>query len=324
MIPANSPNSVLLLHSGALGDFVLAYHLVRALVNEPRRQLCAIARHPIATWFKDHELLREGLLEDAAALHTLYGDASKPAARLEKYLARFSLVISMLGGVETDIHHKLFGLCHDRLHTLSPQADGSRTHIVDQWRRQISRRYGYLPPELSQAELLSEVARAGQRELLRVRLGMRGDRVLVIHPGSGGRSKCAPRRCFAKLRDEARHAGWTVAWMIGPVEVERHGCPWDDELTAGDCLICEPSIGRAANLLAGADAFCGNDGGMAHLAAGLGLPTGVWFGPTDPAVWKPIGRQVCTFKFDEHDPPDLAARTIRAMVKALGPTEHFT
>jgi ADP-heptose:LPS heptosyltransferase len=36
----------------------------------------------------------------------------------------------------------------------------------------------------------------------------------------------------------------------------------------------------------------GNDSGVSHLAAFLGLPTAVIFGPADPVRWKPVGPSV--------------------------------
>ena len=38
--------------------------------------------------------------------------------------------------------------------------------------------------------------------------------------------------------------------------------------------------------------FVGNDSGVSHLSAFLGLPTVVIFGPSDPARWAPVGNYV--------------------------------
>ncbi|MGH2669848.1 MAG: glycosyltransferase family 9 protein, partial [bacterium] len=51
---------------------------------------------------------------------------------------------------------------------------------------------------------------------------------------------------------------------------------------------------RLAALLEAARVFVGNDSGPSHLAAALGCPTLVLFGPTDPAVWAPVGDRVTT------------------------------
>jgi ADP-heptose:LPS heptosyltransferase len=41
-----------------------------------------------------------------------------------------------------------------------------------------------------------------------------------------------------------------------------------------------------------ARAAVGNDSGPTHLAAVVGCPTVALFGPTDPAVWAPVGSHV--------------------------------
>ncbi len=48
-------------------------------------------------------------------------------------------------------------------------------------------------------------------------------------------------------------------------------------------------------LLSCSDGFIGNDSGITHLAAGMGVRTLVVFGPTNPAVYKPIGPAVTVF-----------------------------
>jgi ADP-heptose:LPS heptosyltransferase len=46
------------------------------------------------------------------------------------------------------------------------------------------------------------------------------------------------------------------------------------------------------DLLKSAAGYIGNDSGASHLAAFLGLPAVVIFGPTDPERWRPVGRNV--------------------------------
>jgi ADP-heptose:LPS heptosyltransferase len=46
-------------------------------------------------------------------------------------------------------------------------------------------------------------------------------------------------------------------------------------------------LAETAALVARADLCIGVDTGLVHLAASLGVPVAVLFGPTDPAVWAP-------------------------------------
>jgi ADP-heptose:LPS heptosyltransferase len=47
-----------------------------------------------------------------------------------------------------------------------------------------------------------------------------------------------------------------------------------------------------AGLLSHCAGYLGNDSGVSHLAAALGLPTVVLFGPTDTSFWSPQGPAV--------------------------------
>jgi ADP-heptose:LPS heptosyltransferase len=49
-------------------------------------------------------------------------------------------------------------------------------------------------------------------------------------------------------------------------------------------------------LLSRAGVYVGNDSGVSHLAAAWGAPTLALFGPTDPAVWAPLGPHVRTLR----------------------------
>jgi ADP-heptose:LPS heptosyltransferase len=42
----------------------------------------------------------------------------------------------------------------------------------------------------------------------------------------------------------------------------------------------------------GSRLFIGNDSGISHMAAALGLPTLTIFGPTDHRVWSPRGEKI--------------------------------
>jgi heptosyltransferase-2 len=100
---------------------------------------------------------------------------------------------------------------------------------------------------------------------------------ILLHPGSGSRSKVWPR--FAELAQLLPEA----EILLGPCET-RLGVP-------NRCLenLCLEAV---AEELRRCRMFIGNDSGITHLAAYWGTPTAALFGPTDPKVWGPIGRRV--------------------------------
>jgi ADP-heptose:LPS heptosyltransferase len=111
---------------------------------------------------------------------------------------------------------------------------------------------------------------------------------LAVHPGSGSPAKNWPLERFLEA---ARRLADGAAWLLvaGPAE---------EALVAprGATLAREwpPRVLGAA--LARAGLVLGNDSGVSHLAAAAGAPTLALFGPTDPALWAPVGPRVATLR----------------------------
>lgn len=114
---------------------------------------------------------------------------------------------------------------------------------------------------------------------------------VVLAPGSGGRAKCWPRDRWLALAAPLAERGRGVEVLVGPVETERddpRGWAWP----VGVTFVVEAGLVAVARRLEGAAAFVGNDSGTTHLAAMLGVPTVALFGPSDPAVFAPLGPRV--------------------------------
>lgn len=288
-VRAAPDHEVLLLHGGALGDLILAYHFARRCCNDPATCLCVVARNPLTAWLQSRGFVLEGLRDDALRTYELFARLVDRGAPIAEYVTRFEIVINMLAGPDSAVHRNLEALGCRRIVSIDPAPDGSCVHIVDQWQERASvvlrGSTTCLRPTLDAA------TRAECRRRLRERLGDDRD-VRMIHPGSGSRSKCGPVEWFEAVFDSTAGQGLQAVWMIGPDEMERDGATLLARLKRRGPVIVEESIFVAADLLAGADAVCGNDSGMAHLSALIGLPTTVVFATTDASVWKPIGEEV--------------------------------
>lgn len=120
--------------------------------------------------------------------------------------------------------------------------------------------------------------------------------MLAVHPGSGGARKCWPVERFAEVIQAMWERQIPVLLLAGPADHARleHllallGAPPQPALLT---LLRDAPLLEVAQALASCKGFLGNDAGITHLAALLGLPAVVLFGPTDPVVWRPIGPQV--------------------------------
>jgi ADP-heptose:LPS heptosyltransferase len=78
--------------------------------------------------------------------------------------------------------------------------------------------------------------------------------------------------------------------------MERFGAADVARIGAAAKVVGDLSLTDVVGLLGCADAFVGNDSGVTHLAAGTGLRTLAVFGPTDPALYRPMGPALTVFR----------------------------
>lgn len=117
--------------------------------------------------------------------------------------------------------------------------------------------------------------------------------VIALHPGSGGRRKCWPLSRYAALADLLSATGCRLLVCLGPAETEDPERQQQFVEAFPDGILATGlAIGTLAGVIRRCSVFIGNDAGVTHLAAALGVPTIAIFGPTDPARWAPQGRRV--------------------------------
>jgi heptosyltransferase-3 len=112
----------------------------------------------------------------------------------------------------------------------------------------------------------------------------------VIHPFASSPQKRWP---LEKFRQVARRLKLPVRWCAGPQE-DLAGAVRIDDLYELACWLARARV------------YIGNDSGISHLAAAVGTPAILLFGPTDPAVWAPRGSRVL-FPMDKMEPADVVA-----------------
>lgn len=110
--------------------------------------------------------------------------------------------------------------------------------------------------------------------------------LLAIHPGSGGLAKNWPMERFLAV---AKKWPGEIVFLLGPAEMERG---FSSKIPGCFRIVADPPLSEAAALLASAGVFLGNDSGTSHLAALCETPAVVLFGPTDPRIWRPLGKTV--------------------------------
>ena len=110
-------------------------------------------------------------------------------------------------------------------------------------------------------------------------------RLLVLHPGSGGKKKRWASAGFSHVAHWwASRKNAKVLILLGPAEEQEAG-DWRLIGQVESAL----SVWQVAALLSRADLYVGNDSGVSHLAGAVGARGVVLFGPTQPQQWRPLG-----------------------------------
>jgi ADP-heptose:LPS heptosyltransferase len=120
----------------------------------------------------------------------------------------------------------------------------------------------------------------------------------AVHPGAGKSQNVWPADRFAVIIAKVVAAGHQVLVLHGPADrqpLNKMMQELADNYDVGDGQVLvapRVPIGVGAALLQKADRFLCNDTGVMHLAGALSVPTVALFGPTDPALWKPLSDNV--------------------------------
>jgi ADP-heptose:LPS heptosyltransferase len=125
------------------------------------------------------------------------------------------------------------------------------------------------------------------------RLGWDGrDRLLVVHPGAGGRGKLWATEGFAAVLDRLARRESRLAVVVhrGPTDSEAVAA-LSSALDRPVMMLEEPDLALLAGVLSVATAYIGNDSGISHLAAALGVPSNVLF-TAERIIWRPWAEHV--------------------------------
>ncbi|TAN35865.1 MAG: glycosyltransferase family 9 protein [Verrucomicrobia bacterium] len=135
--------------------------------------------------------------------------------------------------------------------------------------------------------------------------------VLAVHPGSGSPRKNWPVENFIALICQLPR-GVTPLLILGEAD-DALAAPLARELPKVPVLTgCK--LVEVAAVLAHCAAYLGNDSGITHLAAALGLPVVALFGPSNPAHWAPRGLRVRVIQAPDGKTAEISLAEVVAAV----------
>lgn len=287
---------ILILHPGGLGDILLSLPAISLI-----RRACPSARITLAGNMDHLAAIVSGYADrfvslSSLPLHRLYMPEPIPETDRTFWNA-FDWIVSWTG-----FGNPVFASNFTRVHSnvciapWRPSPEESR-HVsqifVDSLKLETLSPKDASPAFISLDPNLRE---EGRRWFLD--RGWNGrDPLIALHPGAGSRAKRWPIQRFIDL---ARYL-WLqkkarLLIISGPAEPELAD-PIEAALPAEAAFRADSvPLNLIAALLVQCTGFVGNDSGIAHLAAALGIRSTVLFGPTLPRHWAPLGKHVAVIR----------------------------
>ena len=307
--PPASPilTRTIVLHPGALGDVLLAIPALRALrAGAPSDELVLAAQPRIGKLLAALSVVDRALDFDALGLHALF-TAHAPGEQ-PRELLEGARVVSWFGSRDAGFARRLRSLAGESVVASSVPADGGT--VWEHLHASVATLSGAAASAGAWREpiaLSDDIVVAGRRAL--DDSGWDGLRPLVIlHPGAGGVAKRWPAEGFARLAE-------AVVDTFGG-EVVVHEGPADRDAVASFRLrarvpvrtLVNPPLETLAGAVHHAALWVGNDSGVSHLAAALGVSTLVLFTAANLA-WRPwaTGARVRVVGVDALAPSDVDA-----------------
>jgi hypothetical protein len=277
--------NVLVIHEGALGDFVVAFPILMACgrVFPQSRVICATSgsKGRLAEYLLGLEFVDSS----TGGWHALHAADLEPPSAVVDLLRRCHTVVAFSQDLQS------VALTRARVISagaevipIVPRPESGWTESIGDWLVRQLRSNAALHQGAQQ--MLQSIRTRGLGRSLERRFDV------LLHPGSGGAKKCWSLDRFAEVARRLRHEGKRIGFVIGEVELDRWPSSERALLAQEFPLIVPEDLVKLAQLFCSTRVAIVNDSGPGHLAAAVGCGVVSIFGPSDPRVWAPIGPAV--------------------------------
>ena len=293
-------NHILLIHQGAIGDLIVSlpsFHAIRSAFPEASIEVMG---YPETLRIINKRFYADAISSvNRAEVASLYNEPGNVNLDLIAYFRRFDKIFLFGGDAQKTAMQKLPLLHGAELYYVKPFPERGNKHVIDFQLEQLNA-HGYAAVTKTPRIFLREEDIAEAKIFLAKQTRQAiSQPFIAIHPGSGSLKKNWPIDHYAALALELyRAVRGTIVLIEGPAE-EQIAAQLKGKL-AGNCpvMLQSPDLPVLAAILKECALFIGNDSGITHLAAAMGIPVVALFGPSDPHIWEPRGRKVQVLKSD--------------------------
>jgi ADP-heptose:LPS heptosyltransferase len=291
---------ILVIHQGALGDFMMALPTLRTLRRtHPHSRWVAMGYPRILELVEKRYYVEKIVSIDQKGMASFFFKGGVLDLALSQFFHSFDLIVVFGKNGEGNLIGNLKRVCEGQILHINPFLPwGDRTHLTEHLLREL-RRYRYVTSEpIPRLYLKNSDEEWGKGYCKRKGITLQ-ERAggIVVHPGSGSKKKNWPLEKYLELvRYLTEHLGSRVFVVLGPAEGGEIQKAFEElawEMGSSSPILLKGlSLLGLASVIEGCRLFIGNDSGITHLAAALGLPTLAIFGPSDSKIWAPRGKKI--------------------------------
>lgn len=269
---------ILVVRGGALGDFILTLPVLAALrTHFPGNRIEVLGYPQWAQLAVETGLADDARSIDARPLAGFFARGGTLDPGLSGYFRSFHLIVSFLFDPDL-IFRGNVGLTSQAGFIQGPHRpdEALSQHACEQLLRPLQQLAVF------DADAVPRLQRAREGAF------PKGARRIAVHPGSGSERKNWPETAWRELLSRLAQAPELQFLLVGgEAEGERlHRLAAALPPDRVEVLRARP-LPEVASRLAGCAGFLGHDSGITHLAAAVGLPGVVLWGPSCLSVWRP-------------------------------------
>jgi heptosyltransferase-2 len=304
---------ILVIRGGALGDFILTLPVLAALrANFPDIRLELLGYPRMAELALAAGLVDHAQSIDARPMASFFALGGPLPSELSEYFGSFALIVSYLFDPDR-IFQTNVGRCSKAQFLVGahrPEECGD-THATDVFLRPLERLAIFDPDPVPRLILPGSARAASQPQLGG---GSQGPVAwLAVHPGSGSERKNWPESNWAALlRRITAETDLGILLVGGEAEGERIGRLSPEVPTERLHLARNLPLSDLILLLQQCSGYLGHDSGISHLAAAVGLPGVILWGPSRQQVWRPRSERMRLLS----NPAGLAAISVEEVFSA--------
>lgn len=291
----NKPKPILIIHQGALGDLIMSLPAIYSLRLFHGPTPLTMAGNPETLSL----LLHRFYAREVVSIHQkewslLFQEEILIPDRFRYYLSSFQKAYLFSRSKPEILTRGLIRAGLEELLWIPSFPDVSNNISLHSMQKEILK-VENIPWVESEKFLFPsqediEIARGHLSHILKSREQLP---VRAIHPGSGSLQKNWPLERFLEVAQKLLSVKKAhPIFLIGPVEQETSPEMVKTIEARGFPIIRNTTLPVLAGVLSQCAGYLGNDSGVSHLAAALGLQSVVLFGPTDSALWGPQGKEV--------------------------------